>query len=498
MILWLLGCGEPVEAVGGLDGARLLRRVSLDLRGVVPHPHELDLVEQDPEVLPTLAASWLDDERFQDRYVHLLQERWHTRIDEYLVLFEEYQELEGDRRREHVFERSVGEEALRLAAWVVAEDRPWDDVVLLEGTVANRMLVTLWPLEWIDGEPEGTWGRAVYTDGRPAAGVLTSNGLWWRYYSTVTNRNRGRVAALSRLLLCEDYLNRPVSFENAPALVDEEATEEALRSDPYCVGCHASIDPMAAALFGFWPADEYNAVEVHTYHPEREPRGEEELGVEMAYYGQPLHGLRDLAEAIAADSRFERCAAESTAELLWSRPVEEADFDDIDTLRDAFLEGERRIKPVMLAALDTAPYRDEAPRLVGPATWASAVEELTGWRWSFEGRDRMDEDTYGYRVMAGGVDGTSLTRPQAVPNMSWNATIRRAAQAAGWTAVSSGKLVDESIEELAWLLWAERPTEDDVEAYEELVAAVEAEAGADQARASLISVMLRDPRFVTR
>ena len=498
MILLLLTCGEPVEPVGGLDGARLLRRVSLDLRGVLPSPAEQALAEQDPDVLPALAAGWLEDERFQTRYVHLLQERWHTRIDEFLVLFEEYQELEGDRRKEHAFERSVGEEPLRLAAWVVAEDRPWDDVVLVDGTMANRMLVGIWPLEWMDEEPEDLWARAAYTDGRPAAGVLTTNGLWWRYYSTVTNRNRGRVAALSRLLLCEDYLNRPVSFENAPALVDEEATEEALRADPYCVGCHASIDPMAAALFGFWPADEYNAVEVHTYHLDREPRGEEELGVEMAYYGEPLTGLRDLAEAIVADPRFERCAAESTAELLWSRPVLDSDFADIATLHEVFVEGDRRIKPVLLATLDTAPYRDEEPRLVAPQVWASAVEELTGWRWSFEGRDRMDEDTYGYRVMAGGVDGRSLTRPQTVPNMSWNATIRRASQAAAWTAVSGGLLVDESIEELAWLLWAERLDEDEVATYSELVAAVEAEAGADQARASLISVMLRDPRFVTR
>ncbi len=498
MIALWLACQSVLEPVDGLSGARLLRRVSLDVRGVLPSADELAWAETDPNAVVALTAVWLDDPRFEERYVHLLQERWHTRIDEFLVLFEEYQELEGDREREYAFERSVGEEPLRLAAWVVANDEPWDQVVLLDGTVANPMLRSLWPLEWLGSEPDEGWARARYTDGRPAAGVLATNGLWWRYYSTVTNRNRGRVAALSRLLLCEDYLNRPVSFEEAPALVDEEATAEALRTDPYCVGCHASIDPMAATLFGFWPADEYNAVEVHTYHPEREPRGEVELGVEMAYFGEPVTGLRDLAESIADDARFERCAAESTAELLWSRPVDDADFGVVEQLRQVFVDGDRRIKPVLAATLSTSAYRDAEPRMLAPSTFAAAVEDLTGWRWTFEGRDRMDEDTYGYRVMAGGVDGTSLTRPQDVPNVSWNATVRRAAQAAGSTAVSGGRLEGLAVEELAWRLWAERIDDDERDAYEALRDAVEAEAGADQAAASVISVMLRDPRFVTR
>ena len=53
---------------------------------------------------------------------------------------------------------------------------------------------------------------ARYTDGRPAAGVLATNGLWWRYTTTDSNMNRTRAAAISRLLLCEDFMARPVSF----------------------------------------------------------------------------------------------------------------------------------------------------------------------------------------------------------------------------------------------------------------------------------------------
>ena len=40
--------------------------------------------------------------------------------------------------------------------------------------------------------PEGGsgWQEAPYTDGRPAAGVLATNGLWMRYYTSQSNANR--------------------------------------------------------------------------------------------------------------------------------------------------------------------------------------------------------------------------------------------------------------------------------------------------------------------
>ena len=49
---------------------------------------------------------------------------------------------------------------------------------------------------------------ARYQDGRPAAGVLATNGLWWRYRSTASNANRKRANQASRILLCQDYLVR--------------------------------------------------------------------------------------------------------------------------------------------------------------------------------------------------------------------------------------------------------------------------------------------------
>ena len=77
-LIWLLSCAEPeapspapdpYAALLPLDAPRLLRRSSLDLRGVLPSAEELDAVAADPDQLGLIRASWFEDPRFQDRFV---------------------------------------------------------------------------------------------------------------------------------------------------------------------------------------------------------------------------------------------------------------------------------------------------------------------------------------------------------------------------------------------------------------------------------------------
>ena len=93
-LLLLLSCsGEPapdstppeseVSAFEALPAPALLRRASLDLRGVLPTIEELEAVEADPEAMTAIAEGWFADPRFQDRMVQLLSERWHTLVDVY-------------------------------------------------------------------------------------------------------------------------------------------------------------------------------------------------------------------------------------------------------------------------------------------------------------------------------------------------------------------------------------------------------------------------------
>ena len=111
-------------------------------------------------------------------------------------------------------------EPLRLLAPIAVRDVPRSGIAMAYYTLADDLLADIWPLDYPAGETG--WQEATYTDGRPPAGVLSTNGLWWRYVTSNSNMNRSRVAAISRILLCEDYLERPVSFSETAGLSDVE------------------------------------------------------------------------------------------------------------------------------------------------------------------------------------------------------------------------------------------------------------------------------------
>jgi hypothetical protein len=196
-------------------------------------------------------------------------------------------------------------------ARVAAEDRPWTEIVTADWTMVNDTLAGIVAVELLDPSDTAEWRKARYTDGRPAGGVVMTSGLWLRYHTTLINYNRGRAAALSRYLLCVDYGTRPVPFTEFPGSSAEEQ-ESAILTEEGCIACHASLDPLAGTLFGFWPFEDKDGVELVTYHPERERYGEIATGVSPAYFGTPVQSPAQLGPLIASDPRFARCAAERT------------------------------------------------------------------------------------------------------------------------------------------------------------------------------------------
>ncbi len=520
-MLWLLSCATPEPAADSLTGGpELVRRMSLDLRGVLPEVEDLEAAEADELAWLEIRDRYLDDARLEDRLVELYAETWHTRVDVFDLVYFDYH-LEPE--QEFVFERAVGEEPLRLLARVAVEDLPWSEVVTADWSMADELLGSIWPLDYPAGETG--WQVSRYTDGRPAVGVLASNGLWWRYTATQSNMNRARAAALSRLLLCEDYLTRPVSFsETDPSL----STEETAQSDPYCLGCHSSLDPIAASLFGFWWLNQYSEPEQTEYHPEREVLWETWLGTEPAWFGTPISGLADLGYMVATDSRFYSCAVETLAEGLWRRPSDLEDVAELESLRGRFLDDGARIKPLIAAIMETESYRVHAEeesesrerpiRMMTPAQLASALEDLSGFQWSFEGFEQLHSDKTGYRLLAGGVDGVALTSPQLEPSLTWALVVQRISQAAAHEVVrieleedGPRRLLEgislksrpgdvaftAALKHLHWLLYAARADSDWLSAVEALWSDVESSEGAASAWRTTLSALLRDPAFVS-
>ncbi len=512
-----------------LEGPRLLRRLSLDLRGVLPTDAELDAVVADPDALDGLVLEWLEEPAFEERLVHLLAEQWHTRVDEFLILYRDYPQIADDSQVEYAFERSVGEEPLRLAARIVAEDRSWAEVVTSDTTVANELLAEIWPLEREEGEG---WTEARYTDGRPAMGILATNGLWWRYFTTVTNYNRGRVAALTRMLICVDYAGRTISFSESDALAAGAEVEDALRQSPPCMGCHSSIDPVASVLFGFWPANEYNVDEVDHYHPEREALGPELLQVEPAWYGDPVVSPGELGAHIARDPRFSRCAVDTFAQGLWDRTLSVDDEVVLSQLDTDFQADELRVKPLIAELVRQPAYtvggltadadaataeRAQTLRMLTPDQLQSVFTDLSGLVWTYGGYQQLDNDTKGYRILGGGVDGEEVGRPQRVPSLTSMLVDQRAAEAAAYKLVaaelgagSEARILDsanldtqpddaaftEQLDSLRWRLLALKSDEQWNSQLTTLWEAVEAEDGPEAAWRAVVAASLQDPYFI--
>lgn len=429
--LTLLACrGDP-----GLSPEQVLTRASLDLRGVRPTDEEL-LAAQDAKELEAAIEAWLYDERLGERLVHLYAPVYRTRVEHFLVGVPVGRVDDAAR-----FYRSVGEEPLRLLAEVATADLPWTALVTADWSMGDEQLAQLFPTDYPDGATG--WRRVHYSDGRPAAGVLSTNGLWWRYTSTIVNASRGRANAASRILLCDDFLSRDVAANFSIDILDDERLSEALRTEPSCVNCHASLDPLAAFFFGFFNYNLENSFEAERYHPDRELLWQEMLGLEPAYFGRRAEGLSQLGALIAADPRFQSCAVKQGFELLLQREATLSDTEALDRHLQAFADGGLTYRALLASLLQDPRYRGELPddkggvsrKLVTADLLASEVADLTGFRWVEDGVDRMDSADAGFAELAGAADGHLVTEPARSPSTTLILVQQRLAEAAAAYAI---------------------------------------------------------------
>jgi hypothetical protein len=498
-----------------LDAPRLVRRLSLDLRGTLPSVDELDRVEADPSAVSAIRAEYLADPLHEERLVLLFQERWHTRIDVFDILADD---VGLDTATQWTpFARALGEEPLRLLAYVGARDLPWTDIVTTELTLSNDLGRTVFPVQALDPDATG-WAPSVYTDGRPAVGVLATNGLWLRYPTDAFNLNRRRAAAISRLLLCDDYLARPVRFTATQSVLED--TDEALRTDPACLSCHASLDPLAASLFGFWWLERYNPLEALYYHPERERMGPAELQVDAAWFGEPVDSLAEVGVFVANDPRFARCAAQTVSEALLRRPLDEDDTDTLEDARRAFVRSDLRLSALLVQVTDTPEYRAGASdddralttRLVTADKLGPLMRDLTGV--GFQDVDTDWTDVEG-RALGGAVDGWQTFTPQRTPSLTTQLLAQRYSQIVAAELVPDdlahvdGVLLDQvdmsadeaavraQLDALSWRLFAVRPDAAWTDSTWGLWQSVESQSGPEAAWQAVVSALLQDPLFVS-
>jgi hypothetical protein len=406
MILALLACTaeEPLPAQ---EVVALLARASLDLRGVRPSEEEVAAVLADAEALDGFVAAWFHDPRWEERVTAQYLDVLGTRSESFL-LFE--REAIDDPQR---FLDAIGQEAPRLVGRIAALDLPYSALVTTDWTMIDDALAAHYPTDYPPGERG--WRVARYTDHRPAAGVLSTNGLWWRYTTTDANVNRRRANQVSRVFACSDFLQADVPFDPSIDLLDEDAVENAIATNPGCVACHRSLDPIASNLYGFWYFydDGYHLSDTVRYHPERERDWVDRTGIPPAWFGRPSAGLGTLPAAIVADDRFAPCAVRHAYRFLVGE-----DLADPDPLMPTFRAGGGTVRAAWQAVLDD-PAWAATPKLAGPTLVASMVEALTSYRWTLEaggGRDALTTEVDGFLTLAGGADGATVTTPLGTPS----------------------------------------------------------------------------------
>ncbi len=510
---------DPPDLLGPVGA---LTRASLDLRGVRPSVDEMAAVEADPAAYDALLESFLYDARFGRRVRDLFAEIYLTRQDWYYVYASEFG-LDD----QAAFVAAVGEEPLRVLSAIAEEDLPYSDIVTADWTMADEVLGAAFPVDY----PEGAtgWQRVRYTDGRPHAGVLSTNGLWWRYMTNTSNLNRGRANAISRILLCNDYLSRPIEFDRNVNLLDSDALSDALQNNAGCVACHNTLDPLASYLFGFYYFDYASKLDTTFYHPEREQYWRTATGVAPAYYGEPGTTLADLGEQIAADPRLPECVTEQAYELLLQRDTVLEDTAALTTHREALLDGGLTLRALFRSVMASDEYREGrasdgtfAAKMLSVDQLGSAIEDLTGYRFTYGGYDLLGSDTYGVRTLAGGVDGIYATRPATQPTATAVLVQARVSQAAAWHVAAADRADPAAARLFTVIDFTETPQSDrdtmvaqvqalhlrlygvhiaadgpEVEAnlalWEDLY---DAEGDREAAWAGLLSVLLRDPQFL--
>ena len=168
--LLLFGCKEKIPEA---SPQQVLRRMSLDLKGELPSIEEMQDVTDRPEQLSQYQEEYLRSPKINNRIVDWYGEKWHTLIDVFDVVHTDYY-LADD--QEYAFERAVGEEPLRLIASIIADDQHYSQIVTADYTMTTPLLASLWPLTLSSTHSDESWQPAVYSDGRPANGVLSTNG----------------------------------------------------------------------------------------------------------------------------------------------------------------------------------------------------------------------------------------------------------------------------------------------------------------------------------
>jgi hypothetical protein len=510
---WMAGCADPPAVaplptppppVVMLEPADQLLRASMALRGIRPSVEELEAVRQDPGAYERFVDAYVESEQFGSVIKDLHAELYLIRTDTEQQL--PVTGIVADRGFDQgdVYDSTI-EAPLNFVADVVMSGRPYTEILTSPLTLADSLVADIYGLEFDPAGPPLQY--TSWSDGRPPAGILSDSQILRRHVSNAANFNRARANFVTSTFLCEDIAGRDVVIEGGIDINDPTAVATALYTNDGCVGCHSTLDPLAAFFWGYMEkiggasvVQAYRADCVGNFFPDDPLRGgydldrfcyplrfydqsESDLWVDFdlrppAFFGTAGETMTDLGQLVTADPRFSMCTARTFFGWLSEVGRDEVPLGLASDLQQVFVDSGYSAKQLAKAVVMSEPFRtlragpdDFVPGLqtVRPEQYSRTVEDLTGFRWlSNQDPGNCDDlpnscwgtvelttsDLFGFRSMSGGVDGVAVTHAThtATPTKVL-AMARIADEAAGWVVRSDFSLASADRR----LLWAVEP-----------------------------------------
>ncbi len=446
------------QGLAYLSPAERLNRISMAVRGVRPSSDELAQVSDDPAALESVVDGYLEDPRFGVIVRDLHNEALLSRVDYFIPPAGFLPKGVVAGADVYELNRSIMDAPLRLIERVVLEDRPYTEIVTANYTMANAHVAGVWGLPHSGEANPEVWEESQWQDDRGNAGILTDGWLFTRHDSTIANANRGRANAISRALLCEDFLARDIDIDPQQInLADPNVVADAVKTDAACVSCHQSLDPLASFFSGYFPQVLPSAV---TYPHDNYSKGLFSLvyGVNMrdpGYFGFAGETLPDLGALIASDPRFSLCAAKRFYSYFHQVPLEEVPHETAAQLQRSFidsgysarelvraivLDDAFHVSHVDLEALGEVEPSEEALAARGykklrPVQLKLLLQETASFQWKADISqfqlgtiDLIDDSFVGFQVLGGGIDGYYVTRPAHTYNATASLLLRTAAR----------------------------------------------------------------------
>ena len=441
---------RPSTPATRLTPTEHLARASLALRGVRPSLAELRAVAGDPDKLPALVDRYLESPEFAAtiRELHDSVLLLHPQLTNFTP--QPAPPLQSITFND--MNRSIYDEPLRLIEDVVMTDQPYTRIVTADYTMADATVATVWGMAHSDA---AGWERTHWADDRGAAGILASTAIYLRYRSTAYNFNRARANAISRSLLCHDFMASDIRIDTSVDLSNPAVVADAVVNNPSCAGCHQAMDPLASYFFSFYQGTLAGAPMYPTTLYSADAAGNWTVtnGRPPGDFGTQPVGLAGRGQAIAGDPRFARCTAVHFASYLTEQPERALDPAWIARLQarlvDSGFSAKQLARAVVLSdefrvAWDPDPVAAE--RVIGyqklrPQQLGRMVAALTGFTWEadttaaingwpFGHVDYLDDDFLGYRVLAGGIDAWFVTEPTHTMNATASLVTRNLAHRA--------------------------------------------------------------------